>query len=104
SAAANSPALKLVAITSSERLPAMPAVPTTAEAGLPEFRMSIWTGLFAPKATPRPAILKLNYALNRGLEDQSTRQRLFEMWGEIPTRHHRSPEALAALLRADTDT
>ena len=51
--------IKVYAIASAARNPAMPNVPTTAEAGLPEFQASAWNGLFAPKgdakANPRPA-------------------------------------------------
>jgi tripartite-type tricarboxylate transporter receptor subunit TctC len=61
--------LKAYAVTSDTRSPMLPDVPTTAEAGLPKFNLTVWFGLSAPKGTPRLIIDKLNKALNVALED-----------------------------------
>ena len=52
-------------------------MPTTVEAGLPEFQASAWNGLFAPKATPKPILDQLVDALDKALDDDATRNRLF---------------------------
>jgi tripartite-type tricarboxylate transporter receptor subunit TctC len=52
-------------------------VPTTREAGLPEFQVSAWNALFAPKGTPKPTIDKLNAALGKR---SMTRRRAAGCW------------------------
>ena len=49
-------ALKAYAVTGDARSPMLPDVPTTAEAGLPEFKLTVWYGLSAPKGTPAPIV------------------------------------------------
>jgi tripartite-type tricarboxylate transporter receptor subunit TctC len=49
--------LRALAISSGKRSPSLPAIPTVAEAGFPDFDISLWLGFFAPKGTP-PAIIK----------------------------------------------
>lgn len=68
--------IKAYAIATPKRNPALPDVPTTTEAGLPEFQVSAWNALFAPKGTPKPIIDKLNAALGKALDDPKTRSRL----------------------------
>ena len=53
-------AIKAYAIATPERSPALPDVPTTKEAGLPEYQVSAWNALFAPKGTPKEIVAKLN--------------------------------------------
>ena len=62
-------AVKVFAVTSSERVPSLPDVPTAAEAGLPGLEVTIWHGLYAPKGTPRPVIDRLSRALQTALRD-----------------------------------
>jgi len=70
--------LKAYAIGTAERSPALPNVPTSKEAGLPEFQVSAWHALFAPKGTPKPILDKLSDALDKALDDESVRKRLFD--------------------------
>ena len=60
--------LRALAVTSAQRNPALPEVPTMVESGYPGFVTSGWTGLLAPAATPAPIIAKLNAAINAGLK------------------------------------
>jgi hypothetical protein len=60
--------IKVYAIASAARNPAMPNVPTSAEAGLPAFQADAWNGLFAPKATPKPILDQLVDALDKALD------------------------------------
>lgn len=63
--------VRAYAVTSKERmkLPALASLPTLAESGLPDFSVSVWHGLYAPKNTPAPVLAKLNEALRGALKD-----------------------------------
>ena len=84
-----------------ERNPALPDVPTTKEAGLPEFQASAWNALFAPKGTPKPVVDKLSDALDKALDDEATRKRLLELGSDIPGGNRRGPAALQALVKSE---
>src|SRR6516164_7295255 len=60
----------------------------------PAFRNSVsgWTALFAPKTTPKPIIDKLALALDRTLDDATTRKRLLELGSDIPDKTSRGPQ------------
>ena len=63
--------VKAYAVTSAQRmrLPALAALPTLAESGLPDFSVLVWHGLYAPKNTPAPVLARLNEALRAALKD-----------------------------------
>ena len=63
--------VKAYAVTTGERLANLPDLPTTAEAGLEEFQIGVWHGLYAPAGTPEPIIEKLTAALRVALEDEN---------------------------------
>jgi tripartite-type tricarboxylate transporter receptor subunit TctC len=95
---------KAYAITSAARLAAAPDIPTVDEAGLPGFYISIWRGVWAPKATPKPIIAKLNAAIVEALADPAVRRRLADELGqEIPPREQQTPEALYAHHKAEIE-
>ena len=60
--------IKALAITSAKRSALMPELPTVAESGLPGFDVSAWFGLYAPVATPKDIVAKLNADVNRVLQ------------------------------------
>lgn len=93
--------IRALAIATPERSPALPDVPTTAEAGLPDYQVSAWNAMFAPKNTPPAIAAKLNDALVRALDDEGTRKRLLDLGGVIPDRAGRSPEALQKLVESE---
>ena len=93
--------IKVYTIASAARNPAMPNVPTSAEAGLPAFQASAWNGLFAPKATPRPILDLLVDALDKALEDEATRKRLSVLGGDIPDKANRGPQPFLALIKSE---
>jgi tripartite-type tricarboxylate transporter receptor subunit TctC len=93
--------IKALAIASTERSPALEGVPTTAEAGMPQFRVSAWQALFAPRNTPPPVVVKLNDALVTALDDGHVRERLKDLGSVIPEEADRSPEALQALVESE---
>jgi tripartite-type tricarboxylate transporter receptor subunit TctC len=94
-------AIKEYLFEAERRSPLVPDVPTAKEARLPEFRVLGWTGLFAPRATPKPILDKLTDALNKALDDQNVRKRMGELAAEIPDRASRGQQPLAALVRSD---
>ncbi|MEJ0070617.1 MAG: tripartite tricarboxylate transporter substrate-binding protein [Pseudomonadota bacterium] len=69
-------ALRALAMTDTERLPAMPDVPTFAEAGLPGVEMMNWYVVIAPGGVPAPLLAQLNTALNHVARDPATKSRL----------------------------
>lgn len=90
--------LKAFGVATAERSAAMKDVPTTREGGLPEFEVSAWIALFAPKSTPQHVVGKLNDALVKALDDEGIRARLLDLGSEIPDRAGRTPEALQELV------
>ena len=94
-------AIKAYAIATPERSPALPNVPTTKEAGLPDYQVSAWNALFAPKGIPQDVAAKLNATLVAALEDANTRKRLLELGSVIPDKAGRSPQALQKLVESE---
>jgi tripartite-type tricarboxylate transporter receptor subunit TctC len=89
------------AVASPTRNAALPNLPTTAEAGLPQFQATGWYGLFAPKGTPKPILDKLTDALDKALDDDKVRKRLADLGCDIPGKERRGPEALATLVKSE---
>jgi tripartite-type tricarboxylate transporter receptor subunit TctC len=99
----NGGTIKAYAIGTPERNPALPNLATTKEAGLPEFQVSAWNALFAPKGTPKPILDKLNAAAVAALDDETVRKRLLELGSDIPTKERRTPQALSQLVKSEID-
>jgi tripartite-type tricarboxylate transporter receptor subunit TctC len=95
--------IKSYGIGTAERNPALPDLPTTKEAGLPEFQASAWNALFAPKGTPKPVLDKLSAALDKALDDEATRKRLLDLGSDIPGKDRRGPAALTKLVNSEID-
>ena len=93
--------IKAFAVASPQRSAVLKDVPTTKEAGLPEFQVSAWNAVFAPKDTPKDVMAKLNGALVKALDDGATRTRLLELGSIIPDRAGRTPESLQALVEKE---
>lgn len=95
--------VKAYAIAAPQRSPALPDVPTTKEAGLPEYQVSGWQAMFAPRGVPKAVVEKLNGALASALDDETVRNRLLELGANIPNREQRTPQALAQLVRSEIE-
>lgn len=93
--------IKAYAVAIPRRSPALPNVPTTLEAGLPDFQVSAWNAVFAPKKTPPEIVAKLNSALVKALDDENTRKRLLDLGADIADRPGRTPEALQKLVESE---
>jgi len=91
--------IKTYAVGTAERSSALPDIPTSREAGMPEFQVSAWYGLFAPKGTPKPVLDMLTDALDKALDDASVRKRLANLGCDIPAKARRGQERLATLVR-----
>lgn len=95
-------AIKALGVTSARRLGILPDVPTMAEAGYQGgLEFSLWSGLYAPKGTPAEVTNTLNKAVVASLASRKVRERLESQGMEIATREKQTPEALAAIQRAE---
>jgi tripartite-type tricarboxylate transporter receptor subunit TctC len=77
-------AVKALAVASEERSPVLPDVPTAREAGLPEFRVETWTGLYAPKDLAAPVLAKLREAVAKSLAEPATQARFLKVGAVVP--------------------
>lgn len=91
--------VRALAVLSAQRVPTLPDVPTSKEAGVNNFVMPIWFGMFAPAATPRAILARLNQEVTKALAAPDFRERLaaagVEPW--LGT-----PDELAKLVRSET--
>ena len=68
--------LRALAVTSRTRAPALPEVPTMAEAGMPDYEVVLWTSLFAPAGTPRAVVEAIHGQVVKSLQLPDVRERL----------------------------
>jgi tripartite-type tricarboxylate transporter receptor subunit TctC len=99
--AVRSGTLKAYVVSGDQRSPALPNVPSAKEAGIPDFGINIWSGVFAPKGLPQPVADKLTAALDKALDDPAVAKRLEELGGTVPPKADRGAAPLAALLKSD---
>ncbi|WP_332775535.1 Bug family tripartite tricarboxylate transporter substrate binding protein [Polaromonas sp.] len=92
--------LKGLAVAGKTRHPGLPAVPTTAEAGLKGFELEAWVGIFAPAGTPADVVSKLSSQIKAALELPETKTRADGAGVEL---RYLPPAALDALVKKDTD-
>jgi putative tricarboxylic transport membrane protein len=96
-------ALKTYAVTGETRSPMLPDVPTTAEAGLPDFKLTVWYGLSAPKGTPAPIVAKLNQALSVAMDDPTVVKRFADLGYDVVPPAQRSPQWFEGFMRREVD-
>jgi tripartite-type tricarboxylate transporter receptor subunit TctC len=94
--------IKAIAIATPARSASLPDVPTTTEAGFPDYQISGWNAIFAPKALPADVQAKLVDALNKALSDPDTAKKLTDLGTVIPNAEERTPAGLAAIITRDT--
>jgi tripartite-type tricarboxylate transporter receptor subunit TctC len=95
--------LKAYAVTGATRSPMLPNVPTTAEAGLPDFKLTVWYGLSAPKGTPAPIVQKLNRALSMAMDDPTVVKRFADLGYDVVPPQQRSPASFDEFMRSEVD-
>jgi tripartite-type tricarboxylate transporter receptor subunit TctC len=92
--------LRAIAVTSAQRAPALPDVPTIAESGLPGYEASSWFGIVAPAGTPPAVINRINAEVDQWLRAPETNDKLLAQ-GAIAAGG--TPEQFAAHIRSETD-
>ncbi len=90
--------LRALAVIAPQRLPALPEVPTIAEAGLPGFEVTTWYGILAPAGTPRPVIARLNAELVKVMHSPEMKERLAGIGTDPVTS---TPEEFASYIQAE---
>ena len=94
--------IKGLGVTSGERMKILPDVPTMAEAGFPGgMEFSLWSGLFAPKGTPKEIVDKVNQSVVGSLANPKVRERLAVLGMEVAAREKQTPASLAAIQQAE---
>src|SRR6266436_3037174 len=89
------------AVTAAKRAEQAYDIPTTDEAGLPGFHMTLWSGLWVPKGTPKEIVIKLNAAAVDALNDPSARHQLENLGLQMPPADRLTPEALGDWQKAE---
>jgi tripartite-type tricarboxylate transporter receptor subunit TctC len=90
--------LRVLAVTSARRWPTLPDVPTLAESGLPDYEMTLWTGLMAPAGTPAEIVAQLHRETVQVLTMPEVREAIGRTGGEINTG---GPGEFGALIKSD---
>jgi tripartite-type tricarboxylate transporter receptor subunit TctC len=93
--------IKAYAVSSPQRQASIPDVPTTKEAGMPEFAPSAWNAMVAPKGLPADVKAKLVDALNKALDDPDVLKRYAELGSTAPQGADRGPAALQKLVESE---
>jgi len=91
------------AITSKQRVPTLPNVPTSAEAGVPGFDVTTWYGMYAPRDTPKSIVDALVGALQKALRDPALINRFAELSMTPVEEERATPAALERLLKTEID-
>ena len=90
-----------LAVSGKNRLAQIPDVPTFAQAGAPEFDLSVWNAIAAPAGTPPAVVDRLARALANALKDPEVVDRFAKMAAVIPPESEQGPKAFAALIAKD---
>jgi tripartite-type tricarboxylate transporter receptor subunit TctC len=90
--------LKAIAVTSPQRFPSLPKVPTFAKSGLPDYAVTSWYGLALPAGTPEPAVTAFNAALTKALTGDKVREGILKV-GALPVSS--TPEELRKHVAAE---
>ena len=93
--------IRAYAITDDKRVESAADIPTVDEAGLPGFHMTLWSGLWVPKDTPREIVAKLNASVVAALNDPTVRKQLENLGLQMPPKNQLTPEALGAWQKAE---
>src|SRR4051794_40496821 len=93
--------IRAYAITDDKRVESAADIPTVDEAGLPGFHMTLWSGFWVPKDTPKAIVTKLNAAAVEALSDPAVRKQLENLGLQMPPKDQLTPEALGAWQKAE---
>jgi tripartite-type tricarboxylate transporter receptor subunit TctC len=93
--------IRAYAVTDTKRVESASDIPTTDEAGLPGFHMTLWSGMWVPKGTPNDVIAKLNAAAVDALNDPAVRKQLENLGLQMPPKDKLMPQALGDWQKAE---
>jgi tripartite-type tricarboxylate transporter receptor subunit TctC len=93
--------VKAYAVTTPKRLDVLPDVPTSAEAGLPNFEVGVWHGVYTPKGTPADVNERLSKSLQVALKDPNVAARFAELGTTPSSAADGTPAALKAKLESE---
>lgn len=93
--------VKALVLAADERSPAVPNVPTAAEAGLPDFNVQTWTGVYGPKGIPAPALATLRKAVEDSLNDPAVQKRFMTIGATVPKTDQRGGDYMLNLVKTD---
>jgi tripartite-type tricarboxylate transporter receptor subunit TctC len=93
--------IRAYAVTDTKRVESAPDIPTTEEAGLPGFRMTLWSGMWVPKDTPKEIVAKLNASAVDALNDPTVRKQLENLGLQMPPKDQLSPQSLGTWQKAE---
>jgi tripartite-type tricarboxylate transporter receptor subunit TctC len=93
--------IRAYAVSDAKRAESASDIPTAEEAGLPGFFMTLWSGLWVPKDTPKEIVAKLNAAAVDALNDPAVRKQLENLGLQMPPKDKQSPQALGAWQKAE---
>jgi tripartite-type tricarboxylate transporter receptor subunit TctC len=99
----NEKLVKGLVVGSNVRLASVSELPTSAEAGLPDFEAQGWNGLFAPKGTPADIIAKLNAAAKTAVESEPVKKRFADLSTVAPDASEHTPDVLQQLVTRDVE-
>ena len=93
--------IRAYAVTDEKRVESAPDIPTTDEAGLPGFHMTLWSGLWLPKGTPKEIVTRINAAAVEALNDPAVKKQLENLGLQMPPKDQLSPQALGDWQKAE---
>jgi tripartite-type tricarboxylate transporter receptor subunit TctC len=93
--------IRAYAVTDDKRVASAADIPSTDEAGLSGFHMTLWSGLWVPKATPKDVVAKLNAAAVAAMNDPAVRQKFEGLGLQMPPQDQLAPAALGDLQKAE---
>jgi tripartite-type tricarboxylate transporter receptor subunit TctC len=95
--------IRAYAVSDVRRVASASDIPTADEAGLKGFHMTLWSGMWVPKGTPKAVIARINAAVVETLADPAVRKRMEQLGLEIPPRAQQTPEALGKFHKAEIE-
>jgi tripartite-type tricarboxylate transporter receptor subunit TctC len=93
--------IRAYAVTDDKRVESASDIPTTDEAGLSGFHMTLWSGLWVPKGTPKEVVAKLNGAAVEAMNDPAVRKKFEDLGLQMPAPDELLPDALGAWQKAE---
>lgn len=93
--------IRAYAVTDAKRVASAPDIPTTDESGLKGFHMTLWSGMWVPKGTPKDIVAKLNAAVVDAMKDPAVKKQMENLGLEMPPQDQLTPDALGAWQKAE---